>query len=125
MPVQLVDRLSGVRPELRTKIDKILTAMSILGFPMMVVSGNRTLAEQQVLFAKGRTAPGEVVTNCDGVAKKSNHQDGRAVDCAFSSKDPWAESHPWDLYGRMVESQGLKWGGHFTTLKDRPHAELP
>lgn len=126
MAVELPDKLKGVDPHLRTKVEKILTAMAALGFPMFVTSGNRTLAEQQALFAKGRTAPGPKVTNCDGILKKSNHQGGKAVDCAFSGPEPWGEKHPWPLYGAMAKALGLRWGGDWQgDLNDRPHIEMP
>ena len=47
---------------------------------ILVSSSIRSQAEQQRLFAKGRTSPGAIVTNADGVRSKSNHQLGRAVD---------------------------------------------
>lgn len=37
-------------------------------------AGFRTVKEQQALYAQGRTKPGPVVTNCDGVVKLSDHQ---------------------------------------------------
>lgn len=130
MPIQLVDRLEGVRPDLRKKVERILAAMQALGFPMFVVSGNRSLEQQQALFAQGRTKPGKIVTNCDGVTKKSNHQDGRAVDCAFVD-DPltekietWDEKQPWEVYGEMAEALGLTWGGRWRSVTDRPHIEV-
>ena len=39
-----------------------------------VVSGLRATQEQQLLFAQGRTMPGPIVTNCDGIIEKSSHQ---------------------------------------------------
>lgn len=52
-----------------------------------ITSGVRILQEQQLLFAQGRTMPGPIVTNCDGIINKSNHQVdkfgiGNAVDAA-------------------------------------------
>src|SRR5690349_602436 len=118
-----MSKLDGVRPELKAKIDKMIDAMIILGFVVRVTDGNRTVEEQKELYAQGRTKPGKIVTNCDGVVKKSAHQDGKAVDLAFYP-EPYAESNPWDLLGAMGEALGLRWGGRFTTLKDRPHFEL-
>lgn len=125
-------KLEGVHPELVEKVKRILYACAELGHPMMVTSGVRTDAEQQALYAIGRTKPGRRVTNLDGINKRSNHQTkadgyGHAVDCAFlvNGKPSWAEHHPWALYGLMAESQGLIWGGRWTTLVDRPHIELP
>ena len=125
----------GLHPELIGKINKILEAMSVLGYPMMVVQTVRTVAEQQALFAKGRTTPGTIVTNCDGILRKSNHQlqadgYGHAVDCAFvddpatTKVETWDPSQPWELYGEMGEALGLTWGGRWKRPVDRPHLEL-
>lgn len=119
-------KLDQVHPELLKKIDLVLRAMEVLGHPMKIVQGVRTTAEQQALFAQGRTKPGPRVTNADGVRHKSNHQIrdgwGWAVDCAFKGPDPFAEHHPWGLYGEAVKAVGLNWGGSWVT-PDRPHAE--
>ncbi len=133
-------RLVGIHPELAEKIRLILQAMELLGWPMLVTAGLRSASEQAALYAQGRTAPGGIVTNADGVLKKSNHQAaddglGHAVDCAFLIDGvdhdgeyetvTWnAQPLRWDLFGAMVENFGLKWGARFTGLVDRPHAEL-
>lgn len=96
---------------------------------MFVVQGVRTTLQQKALYAKGRTEPGPVVTYKDGVVHKSNHQPwpdglGHAVDCAFLGADPFGDHQPWEDYGKLVEAQGLVWGGRWTGLVDRPHAEL-
>jgi peptidoglycan L-alanyl-D-glutamate endopeptidase CwlK len=126
--------IDSLHPDLRAKVVKIMAAMELLGFPMMVVQTVRTAAEQQALYAQGRTAPGKIVTNCDGIVKKSNHQVhadgfGHAVDCAFKD-DPatakvetWDAGQPWELYGRMGEALDLTWGGRWISPFDRPHLE--
>ena len=47
-------------------------------FDCTVTSGFRTVEKQQSLYAQGRTKPGKIVTNADGVISKSNHQSGCA-----------------------------------------------
>ena len=128
-------RLGGLHPALATYMMRILDAMEVLGFPMFVTYGIRSDEEQAALYAKGRTAPGKIVTNVDGRLKKSMHQLqldgwGHAVDCAFID-DPetekietWDPLQPWDVYGTMGEAYGLTWGGRWRTLVDRPHLEL-
>lgn len=124
-------RLEGVDSVLAYKVERILRAMLVLGFPMFVVSGNRTEEEQAALYAQGRTKPGRIVTNLDGVHRKSNHQGGRAVDCAFvddpatKKVETWDERQPWEVYGTMAEALGLRWGGRWKSPVDRPHIELP
>lgn len=127
--------LSGVHPELLQRMRKIYAAMAALGWPMKPTAGVRTTAQQQALYASGRTTPGVIVTNADGMTHKSNHQVhadgyGHAVDSAFRGDDPFLEHDPlaalkWATYGALVRSQQLNWGGDWTGLMDRPHAELP
>lgn len=125
------DKLVGVHPRLISAVVKIQDAMKALGFAMVATDGVRTQTEQAALYAQGRTAPGHIVTNADGLLKKSNHQPrddgyGHAVDLAFvvDGKPTWDLKLPWSLYGEMVKSQGLTWGGDWH-MRDCPHAELP
>jgi peptidoglycan L-alanyl-D-glutamate endopeptidase CwlK len=123
-------RLRGVHPQLAEKIATLLDDMAAAGFPMFVAQGVRTTLQQQALYAQGRTVKGLRVTNADGVVKKSNHQPkadgfGHAVDLAFVGPVPFADEHPWELMVQRAEALGLKWGGRWTSLPDRPHVELP
>ena len=68
------DKLHGLHPLLAAKIGHIQMAMTELGFPMIVTDGARTDEEQQALYAKGRTLPGKIVTNADGITHRSAHQ---------------------------------------------------
>jgi peptidoglycan L-alanyl-D-glutamate endopeptidase CwlK len=125
-------KFTGVHPKLVAKVRQLLTAMGVLGWTMIPTDGVRTAEQQAILYAQGRTAPGPVVTNADGVVKKSNHQPhldgyGHAVDCCFlvNGKPSWADTLPWAAYGEAAKSLGLIWGGDWGSLHDRPHLELP
>lgn len=127
-----MNRLDGVHPHLVDRVTRMLHAMAELGFPMMVTDGVRTQAQQQALYAQGRTAPGKIVTNADGMTRKSNHQPkadgfGHAVDCCFlvDGKPSWDATLPWFLYGAMAKALGLTWGGDWKSIIDKPHIELP
>ncbi len=122
------ERLTGVHPTLIAAIVRVLGEMSAEQASMFVVGGVRTTAQQQALYAQGRTAPGPIVTYKDGVVHKSNHQPhedgfGYAVDCAFVSAKPFDVSHPWEKYGTALEQLGITWGGRWKMV-DKPHAEL-
>jgi peptidoglycan LD-endopeptidase CwlK len=130
--MKAIHKLTGVHPVLADKVMRVMAAMEVLGFRMMVTDGVRTLKEQQALYAKGRTKPGKIVTYADGVKRKSNHQPhddgfGHAVDCAFlvDGKPSWAEDMPWRAYGECAKALGLEWGGDWVRPVDRPHVELP
>lgn len=125
-------RIAQCHPVLIRKLLKVLAAMEALGFPMTVVQGTRTLEQQQALYEQGRTKPGNIVTNADGVHVKSNHQIkddgyGYAVDCVFLKEGgvDWSDDLPWATYGRCGTAVGLRWGGDWKNPVDRPHLELP
>jgi len=131
--VNRMKKLAGLHPVLVDKITKVIHTMESLGFYMMVTDGIRTAEQQNALYQQGRSKPGKIVTNCDGIRNKSNHQlkadgFGHAVDCCFvvDGKPSWDSKLPWNLYGEMVKSQNLSWGGSFKSLVggDSPHAEL-
>jgi len=125
--------LAEVHPVLADKARRILAAMAELGFPMCVTDGLRTDSEQVALYAKGRTTPGPVVTNADGVIKRSNHQRhsdgwGRAVDMAFldeNNQPTWSDEMPWNCYAECARALGLIAGAMWVHFPDRPHIELP
>lgn len=128
----MADKLAGVHPQLLGKVLRILDVMQLAGFPMIVTDGVRTEAQQRALYAQGRTEPGAIVTQLDGVHLRSRHQIkadgfGRAVDCAFlvNGRPSWDEALPWRLYGELAIALGLAWGGHWTSFPDKPHIELP
>lgn len=126
-----MDKLTGCHPLLIEKVKRILSAMDALGWPMMVTAGVRSIEEQQLLFAQGRTSPGKIVTMCDGVKKPSNHQPksdglGHAADLVFivDGKPSWDLKLHWDLLGEMAMALGLTWGGSWANIHDMPHVEL-
>lgn len=133
-------RLERVHPYLAETIKRVLDAMEVMGYPMMVTAGVRTDEQQIALYAQGRTinghtTPGAIVTNADGIVHKSMHQRqadgfGHAVDCAFID-DPdtvkietWDPAQPWPLYGTMGETRKCTWGGRWQSPHDLPHLEL-
>lgn len=105
--------------------------MSVLGWEIIPTSGVRSTAQQQALYAQGRTTPGPIVTYADGVEKRSNHQVradgyGHAIDFCFlvEGKPSWNLALPWRLVGEAGKALGLEWGGDWKR-PDRPHLELP
>lgn len=98
------------------------------GRKLFISCSFRAPEEQRRLYAQGRTAPGQIVTNCDGFQKKSNHNHfpARALDLAVSigGKVSWDEAHFYPLH-EYCARYGLVWGGDWEKFKDYPHIELP
>jgi peptidoglycan L-alanyl-D-glutamate endopeptidase CwlK len=93
------------------------------GVTVRIISGNRTWAEQDALFAQGRTKPGNVVTNARG--GQSNHNFGIAWDIGIFINGKYQPSSPWyDVVGEIGEGIGLEWGGRWTSIQDKPHYQV-
>lgn len=120
-----IKRLAAVHPLLREKILELERICRARGIEIAVVQGLRTFAEQDALFAKGRTKPGKRVTNARG--GQSNHNFGLAVDLA-PIKDGeilWDDEAPFRTIGRCAVTLGLEWGGDWKSFVDLPHVQIP
>lgn len=108
---------TSLYPAIARKRDLLVAAMKKAGHPIRITSEVRTLAEQAVLYAQGRTTPGKIVTHAK--PGESWHNWGCAFDVVFV-KEVW--SGPWDLAGTVGKGLGLEWGGDWPgKKKDRPH----
>ncbi|HET9033745.1 MAG TPA: M15 family metallopeptidase [Dokdonella sp.] len=88
-----------------------------------IISGLRTYAEQDALYAQGRTRPGNVVTNARG--GYSSHNFGIAFDVGLFERNQYlGESPMYKAVGALGETLGLEWGGNWRTLVDQPHFQL-
>lgn len=93
------------------------------GIKIIVTSGTRTYAEQDELFAQGRTKPGTIVTNAR--AGQSNHNFSVAFDSTvFVGSEPKWEGPEYKTVGALGEKLGLTWGGRWAAIEDEPHFEL-
>jgi peptidoglycan L-alanyl-D-glutamate endopeptidase CwlK len=123
-------RLRDVHPVLASKVRTMAAILAKEQIHIRVVQAWRTVAEQNALFAQGRTTAGPIVTNCPG--GHSYHNYGLAVDCVPSLPErddsfapDWNKNHP--IWKRMVavgESLGLNCGADWRTFKDFPHFQL-
>lgn len=117
--------MKNIYPRLEEKINILIKKMSSLGFKVKVVSGYRSIAEQNKLYKIGRYGDKrKIVTNAMGGA--SYHNYGLAVDLCFVKNEnlSWDESNPWSLLGEEGKKLGLEWGGDFKSFKDRPHFQI-
>ena len=111
--------LPSVRPYARALFHKAASQ----GMTIEVISGLRTYAEQDALYARGRTAPGAKVTNARG--GWSNHNFGIAFDIGvFRGRQYLPNSAMSTAVGALGVELGLEWGGDWRTLVDQPHFQL-
>lgn len=118
-----IDRVNKTHPKARGTFKLFIeTAEAELGITLRVTHGYRTRAEQDALYAQGRTAPGKKVTNAKG--GQSYHNYGLAIDVV-----PMKDNKPqWDYdYSKLAaiaKRYNIAWGGDFKSLPDKPHFEI-
>lgn len=104
----------------------MISAKNAITFGVKILSGNRTYAEQDVIYAQGRTIAGIKVTKARG--GESNHNFGIAwdigifIDGKYVDKDdrPYIEL----AHKVMPKFMSLEWGGDWHSIHDNPHYNL-
>lgn len=123
------NRLSNanMNPEFASRTTDTLKDMRRENVDMRVTDGLRTVAEQNDLYAQGRTRPGNRVTNARG--GQSWHNYGLGADITFMNEagtPHWDTTGDyaqlWERYGSNARSHGLEWGGDWRN-QDLPHVE--
>ena len=115
--------MSLLHPRFAEKLQELEAQCSVRGLVLGFSTGYRSAAEQDALYAQGRTAPGSIVTNARG--GYSQHNWGIAADFFQNIKGREWEGWFFDTVGPLAESLGLGWGGRWTDFVDRPHLYLP
>ncbi len=112
---------AGLDPKFAQKLSLFEKTLAAHGIKVILTDAYRSIEAQNALYAKGRTAPGGIVTKARG--GYSWHNFGLAADYAFviSGKVTW--NGPWDTFGQIAKECGLEWGGSWKTFKDRPHVQ--
>ena len=126
-----LERIKLLHPALRDEVGdiyndicKALTGRAFCRF----TSTLRTFAEQDALFAKGRTKPGGIVTNAR--AGSSWHNYGMAIDIVIvdGKSASWDVKKDFDGDGKsdwievvqIFKEYGWEWGGDWK-FNDAPH----
>lgn len=114
-------------PELQEKAEQLISVCKKQGLIICISECYRTVAEQDALYAKGRTEPGNIVTNAKGSSYSSHHQWGTAFD--FYRNDGKGAYNDSDGFfsrvGNIGKRIGLEWGGDWKSPVDKPHFQLP
>lgn len=113
---------TALQPLVVRKANKLIALMASHGVPVQINEGFRTRARQDMLYAQGRTTPGNIVTNAR--AGDSLHNYGVAVDMVFTDFGYNASETQWQQLGAAAESLGFEWGGRWASFPDRPHCQL-
>lgn len=127
METKSIERLHLLHPLIRNKaIEAYNEAVKATpaGIHPYIDQTYRSFEESDKLYAQGRTAPGEIVTNAK--AGQSLHNYGCALDfhLQIGGKDSWEVNHNWMVVVNIFKLHGFEWGGDWHSLKDYPHLQL-
>lgn len=124
--------LVDLHPRMRLLAERLLARSERARIPLTIICTLRSMEEQAALYAQGRSKPGPIVTYAR--PGYSYHNFGLAIDLVparLLTMENWGEIPEyreearaiWDQIGSIGVDIGLRWGGDFTTLQDRPHFE--
>jgi len=118
--------IEKLHPKVRNKATEFINKVEKeLGIKLRVTSTLRTYAEQDELYAQGRTTKGGIVTNAKG--GQSNHNFGTALDVVpiVNGKADWkTTADTWNKIAVVGKSLGFNWGGDWKSFVDKPHFEM-
>ncbi|MCX6074064.1 MAG: M15 family metallopeptidase [Campylobacterales bacterium] len=126
--IDLVDsesekHIATLLPEVQPLARALVHKAALNGIHIKIISGLRTYAEQDELYAQGRTKAGNKVTNAR--SGHSNHNFGIAFDIGvFEGNKYLADSAKYKALGVLGMDIGLEWGGNWKTIVDQPHFQL-
>ena len=118
------ERIATLEEETRELAQRHIDACGAAGIVLLVVQALRSKEDQARLYAKGRTAPGSVVTNAPPGWSWHNH--GRAYDVAVltDGEPDWGARTKYISAGEIGMGLGLIWGGSVRSMQgDLGHYE--
>lgn len=118
--------ITMLHPWLQYKIGLLKKECEKAGLKLGIGECFRSAAEQDALYAQGRSKAGKIVTNARGSSYSSQHQWGVAVDIFQNIKGKEYEADFLKKVAKIAKSKkvGLAWGGDWKSIVDTPHFYL-
>ena len=116
--------LDGLHPIVREATEKLIAVCKEKGIDIIIAQAYRSIAEQNALYAKGRTTAGPKVTNARGGT--SYHNYGLAIDYCLKvdGKAIWSVNKDWRTVAEEAKKLGFEWGGEWKSFVDYPHLQM-
>jgi len=116
-----MDNLDLLKPKVKRLAEELIKSCKKEKIKIIITQTLRTKAEQDNLYAQGRTTKGDIVTNAKG--GYSFHNYGVAFDFCpvVDGKPAWKDKKLFKKVGELGVLLGLEWGGNWKTFKDLPH----
>ncbi len=117
-------KIEDLKPDVAALCKAFIDACSKAGIDVIITSTYRDDASQAALYAQGRTAPGQKVTNAK--AGESFHNYRVAFDFVpiVNGKADWNDASLFEKCGEIGEGLGLEWAGRWHTFKELAHCQF-
>lgn len=114
-------KLSDLRPDVRANVELLLEECKKQGLKVLITQTLRDNEYQAMLYAKGRTTPGPIVTNSKVT---TFHGVGLAIDfCENVPGREYADLTFFKNVATIAKYIGFSWGGDWKSFQDRPHLQ--
>ncbi len=115
-------KIEDLHPTVQELCRKHIESCRKRGIKILVTNTLRDLEYQQYLYSLGRSRTGNIVTNTKLIGP---HGFGLAYDVVpvVKGKAVWNNDGLWRIIGEEGKKLGLKWGGDWKSIIDKPHFE--
>ncbi|WP_047396517.1 M15 family metallopeptidase [Chitinibacter sp. ZOR0017] len=126
-------KIEDLHPDLQPICREFLRRCAAAGLNILITGTYRSNAEQDVMYAQGRTTPGPIITRAKGGQSAHNftingQPAARAFDIVPVKKGAavWDSDDPlWQKAGQIGMDLGLNWYGRpGAPFREFPHFEL-
>lgn len=119
-------KISDLTPDAQKACNEFIKQCTIAGINLSIIQTLRDTEYQHMLYLQGRSTPGKIVTNCDGIKNKSRHQSGNAWDAVpldDNGKIEWSNMLEYKKMADIAVKMGLT-AGYYFSFRDLDHFEL-
>lgn len=116
-------KLEDLAPPVRKKVEMFIAACEAAGIDILITSTYRDHEAQDELYKKGRTIPGNKVTNAKGGQSFHNWRVAFDFVPLENGKPDWNDIELFTRCGEIAERCGLEWAGRWTKFKEYAHCQ--
>lgn len=124
--------LADLRHDVRMMAERHSHLCRVNGIDLLIYCTYRSNAEQAAEYAKGRTAPGKIVTYAKPGQSKHNNIDANGLPASLAydavplvnGKPAWNDAALLQRMGELGEQAGLEWAGRWRRFKETVHFQV-
>lgn len=117
--------LNDLHPRVKALAERFEKECLAIGYEVLIYSTYRDNEAQNALYALGRTAKGNIVTNAKGGQSFHNYRVAFDWVPILKGKALWNDSVAYAKCARVGEALGLDWAGRWTgKLKETAHFQF-